>query len=79
MPKSLEKEEYEAIFQRYIDSDNANINILQLIFQAQSSKECPISDKLKLRAQKVYNDFWKMNTGVSLEQAVEIHFKDQEK
>ena len=53
--------------------------ILQLIFQAQSSKECPISDKLKLRAQKVYNDFWKMNTGVSLEQAVEIHFKDQEK
>lgn len=79
LPKSLEKEEYEAIFQRYIDSDNANINILQLIFQAQSSKECPISDKLKLRAQKVYNDFWKMNTGVSLEQAVEIHFKDQEK
>lgn len=79
LPKSLGKEEYEAIFQRYIDSDNANINILQLIFQAQSSKECPISDKLKLRAQKVYNDFWKMNTGVSLEQAVEIYFKDQEK
>ena len=62
LPSSFRPNEYEAIFQKYIDSDNANPNILHLIFNAQSNKECPISPKLKLNAKRKYDEFWK-NTG----------------
>ncbi|WP_314250187.1 hypothetical protein [Abiotrophia defectiva] len=54
-PKSFKPEEFEVSFQQHIDSDEANLNILKLIFDAQSTKECPISDKIKLSARRKYN------------------------
>lgn len=59
LPKSFNPNEYEAIFQKYIDSDSANPNILHLIMNAQSTGECPVSDKLRLNAKHRYNDYWK--------------------
>lgn len=59
LPSSFSPSEYETVFQRYIDSEQANPNILFLIMNAQSSKECPISPKLRLNAKRKYNDYWK--------------------
>lgn len=51
-PKELAPSEYERILQSYVDSDTANLNHLQLLVNAQSSKDCPISDKLRLSAKE---------------------------
>jgi len=58
LPSGLKPSEYEAIFQKYIDSDKVNPNNLHLIYNAQSTKECPISPKLKLNAKRKYDEFW---------------------
>lgn len=47
-PRELSPSEYEGILQKYIKTDTANLNHLQLLAYSQSSKECPISDKLRL-------------------------------
>lgn len=59
LPQSFLPNEYETVFQKYIDSDEVNPKRLHLIFNAQSSKECPISPKLKLNAKRKYDEFWK--------------------
>lgn len=58
-PKSLKPSEYENVFQRYIDSDDVNPNILYLIMTSKSTAECPLSDKLKLNARHMYDKIWK--------------------
>ena len=58
LPKSLMPAEFETIFQKYIESDCINPNLLQLIFDAKSRPECPISNNVKLAARKRYTDFW---------------------
>ena len=78
LPASLKKEEYQGIFEQYIDRGDGNTNILLLIFQAQNSKECPLSDELKLRAKRAYEDFWKENRGAEIKQQFNIIFRDQE-
>lgn len=60
-PKSFKASEYESIFQKYIDSDNVDPNILNLIMDAQSSDGCPISDKLRLNAKRRFQRFWQKN------------------
>lgn len=56
LPKSFKPVEYENIFQKYIDSDDVDLNTLYLIMNAQSSSECPISDKLRLNARHRYEE-----------------------
>lgn len=51
-PKSMSVAEYEGILQKYIDSDHPNAGVLQLVWQSQSSSECPISDQLRLNARR---------------------------
>lgn len=58
LPSGLNSSEFEAIFQEYIDSEKVNPNILHLIYNAQSTAECPISPKLKLSAKRKYDEFW---------------------
>ena len=60
-PKSFEASEYESIFQKYIDSDNVDPNVLNLVMDAQSSDGCPISDKLRLNAKRRFQRFWQEN------------------
>lgn len=52
LPKHLSHCEFEGVFQRYIDSENASPILLQLLETAKSTKECPISDLLRLNAKK---------------------------
>lgn len=57
-PKELQPEEYHDILQRSIDSGEAGIHMLQLLENAQSSKECPVSDKLRQSARHAAKEFW---------------------
>lgn len=61
-PKEFLPAEFEEILYKYIHSESVNMNQVNLISYAQSSKECPISDKLRLSAKKVYEEFWKNNS-----------------
>ena len=63
LPKSLKPEELESILDRYIDSDNYNVGVLQLIATSQSSAECPISDSLRLKARRKATEYWKAHDG----------------
>lgn len=61
----------------YIEREDANINILQLFEQAQSTKEFPVSDKLKLKARKekevLQEKLFAGSTGMSY--GVQVTFK----
>ena len=80
IPDSLHPTEFEAIFQNYIQSNEVNSNILQLIFKAQSCKECPISDKLRLSAKKRFDRFWDehKDTAVFTGSKIGVCFQKQE-
>ena len=60
-PKELLPSEYEGILKKYVESENPNPNYLHLIMIHNSTKECPISDKLKLYAKKAYHKYWENN------------------
>ena len=64
-PKSLLAKEYEGILQKYIDSEHPNAGVLQLIWQSQSSAECPISDQLRLNAKRRSREFFSTLSGVT--------------
>lgn len=42
----------DKVLMDYIERDDANINSLQLLAQAQSSREFPVSDRLRLKARR---------------------------
>lgn len=50
-PKSLDKEKFVT---NYVDSNNANLNYLELIYNSLSTKEFPLSDKVRLKAKRKY-------------------------
>lgn len=55
IPKELKPSEYEGIIQKAIDSDHILTKNLELIYQSNSTAECPISDKLRLSAKRAYD------------------------
>ena len=79
LPESLTPNEYESIFQKYIDSESVNPNLLRLIFDAQSTKACPVSDKLRLNAKRKFKNYW-ANPGPNvtyLKYGLKMAFTDQ--
>ena len=77
-PKELVPSEYEDILTKYVNSDRANLNHLQLLIYAQSTKECPISDKLRLSAKRACDTYWEKHpfTGVQIGYGLEVEFAD---
>lgn len=77
-PKELSPSEYEGILQKYIQLDTANLNDLQLLAHSQSSKECPISDKLRLSAKRACDTYWENRpfTGVQIGYGIGVEFAD---
>lgn len=77
-PKELSPSEYEGILQKYVKLDTANLNDLQLLTHSQSSKECPISDKLRLAAKRECDTYWENRpfTGVQIGYGVGVEFAD---
>lgn len=79
IPAELKPEEFEGIFSKYIQSNQVNANVLQLIIYSQSTKECPISDKLRLQAKRKFKEFWEdtKTAKSSTEYGVSVRFKPQ--
>lgn len=77
-PKELSPLEFEDIFQKYINSETANYNYLRLLANAQSSKECPISDRLRLSAKRACDNYWDNcpDTGIHIEHGIGVEFTD---
>lgn len=76
-PKELDPSEYEEILKNYINSENANLNYLQLLANAQNSKECPISDKLRLSAKRACNTYWEKHPFTSVADCgIRVEFAD---
>ena len=81
IPEEFEPKECELIFQRYIESEQVNPNVLHLIHKGQSTRECPISDRLRLKAKHAAEQFWKnpketiVSTGHGV--GVSVGFADQ--
>lgn len=78
LPKNLSPEEFEEIFQKYIDSANVNPNVLRLIFDAQGTKECPISDMLRLNAKREYLEYWGKRREDNIRFSICVNFTDQD-
>lgn len=51
-PVEFTQEMRDKVLTDFVEQEDANINSLQLLEQAQSSKEFPVSDRLRLRARK---------------------------
>lgn len=77
-PKELSSSDYERILQKYVKLDTANLNDLQLLAYSQSSKECPISDKLRLSAKRACDTYWDNHpfTGVDIGHGIGVEFAD---
>lgn len=77
-PKELTTAEYEEILDKYVRSEKAHYNDLRIIAESQSTKECPISDRLRLSAKRACDSYWanKPFNGVQLEYGIGIEFKE---
>ena len=62
IPPSLKTNEFETILNKYIESDDAHIGLLQLLASSQSSKAFPLTDELRLKAKKQVARSWKNRT-----------------
>ena len=51
-PSEFTQEKRDQILWQYVESDDANPNYLALLWQAQSTAEFPVSDRLRLKAKK---------------------------
>lgn len=61
LPKELTPEDLGSLLARYVESDQIPISYLGLIYESQSSKELPISDKTRLKAKDKYDDYCENN------------------
>lgn len=79
LPLSFKHEEFDSIFQKYISAEQVNPNVLKLIFGANSTSACPISDETKLSAKRRYNEFWKTSkeNATRVEYGIRISFTEQ--
>lgn len=82
MPIELQKKQQETIIKNYVEWREANINYLQLISEQKKAGDCPIDDRIRLKAQKKVKAFWKENfnnNNGGLKFGVEIRMDDQKK
>lgn len=61
-PKSLTPEMKGDLIKEYIKSTDVNPNYLRLIYNAKDTKEFPISDEVRLLAQRRFHEWWDHNT-----------------
>lgn len=78
LPKSLTSEDIESTILNYLSADDAHPNFVQLIVRAKNKDKFKISDKTRLKAQKLCETFTKkiFSENSSLRYGVEISFKE---
>ena len=81
IPKEFSPKEVESVFLKHTESEQVNPNVLELIYKGQSTKECPISDKLRLKAKRALEQFWsnRKETITTTGYGVSVNFAKQEK
>lgn len=79
LPKELKPSEYNGILQRSVDSGDAGFHTLQLLVNAQSTGECPISDKLRQSAKHAAEAYWEKRSvnAAQFEYGIGLTFCDQ--
>lgn len=80
LPKVFAPSEYEDILLRYVHSDSVNPKVLQLIYKAQSTSECPVSDELRLKAKRAFEKYWSEHTTdtLNLKYSIGVKFQIQD-
>lgn len=78
-PTEFTQEMRNNVLADFVERDDANINSLQLLEQAQSSKEFPLSDKLRLKARKKKETLQKklFSGNPGMEYGAEVTFKSK--
>lgn len=76
-PAEFTQEMRDKVLADFVEQENTNINCLRLLAQAQSSKEFPISDRLKLKARNRCNLLQKklFANSAGMSYGVEVSFK----
>lgn len=76
-PEEFTQEMRDCVLNDYVDTANPNANFLQLLGQGQSTKEFPISDKLKLKALERWDLIQRthFDEGVQMAFGIEVTFK----
>lgn len=76
LPDELTSEDKELILKNYIESQNPNLNYLRVIFNMQSTKDMPISDKTRLMAKRKIKEqsdkFFSEDSGILMETLVKF-------
>lgn len=53
-PTEFNQKKRDNILWKYVSSDNANLNYLELLYHSQNSRDFPLSDRLRLEAKRKY-------------------------
>ena len=76
-PVEFTQEMRDKVLSDFVDREDGNINSLRLLEQAQSTKEFPVSDRLRLKARKkcdsIQERFFADSAGMSY--GAEVYFK----
>lgn len=80
IPKSLSISDKEQIFLSYVESEDAQMNILETIAYLPVKKDCLISDTTRAKAlakhKALVNDFFKNETGIHFSTNLQVVFSD---
>lgn len=76
-PDEFTQEMRRQVLNNYVESDDARANYLYILGQAQSTKEFPVADELKLKAQEKWEVLQeqKSKNGISIQYGVDISFQ----
>lgn len=76
LPESITNEDYNIILKKYINNQDANLNLIEKIGELPVDKKCFITDEVRAEAQKNYtqrvNEFFKDRKGLRFDYNVGI-------
>jgi len=82
LPKNLTIQDKENIISNYLDSDDANLNYIQLIQKSKKHKDFIISDKTRLKAKRKEKEetekFFEKNGNTAVKYGVSVCFAEKE-
>ncbi|NYD40067.1 hypothetical protein [Nocardioides panaciterrulae] len=80
LPQSLTADDSRGLIETYIDSDGPNPNYLKLVADARTDRNTGIDPKLKLKAQRAYDAYWKKHfeTNEGIKTGCEIRVADDQ-
>jgi len=80
LPQSFTSEDCRGLIEAYIDSPAPNPNYLKLVADARADRNTGIDPKLKLKAQRAYDAYWKKHfeTNEGIKTGCEVRVADDQ-